>query len=104
MNRTLLWRGNLTVVHVIAGICLVASAILAFYFGPKYGKKNMFVYITICSLIGGLSVSTLQGVGASVLTSIRGYVGFFRISRGGADRLAVIRDNQFKARSFGMCV
>ncbi|KAJ9119426.1 hypothetical protein QFC24_005659 [Naganishia onofrii] len=55
-----------------AGVCLIASAVLAFYFGPRYGKKNMFVYITICSLIGGLSVSTLQGVGASILTSIRG--------------------------------
>ena len=30
------------------------------------------VYITICSLIGGLSVSTLQGVGAAIMTSIRG--------------------------------
>ncbi|GHJ85018.1 hypothetical protein NliqN6_1420 [Naganishia liquefaciens] len=55
-----------------AGICIVASGVLAFYFGPRYGKKNMFVYITICSLIGGLSVSTLQGVGAAIMTSIRG--------------------------------
>lgn len=57
---------------VWAGLCIAASLFLAFWAGPRYGKKNMFVYIGICSLIGGLSVSTLQGLGAAIVTSIRG--------------------------------
>lgn len=57
---------------VWAGLCIVASLFLAFWAAPRYGKKNMFVYIGICSLIGGLSVSTLQGLGAAIVTSIRG--------------------------------
>lgn len=32
----------------------------------------MLVYIGVCSLIGGLSVSCTQGLGSSILTSIRG--------------------------------
>lgn len=39
---------------------------------PKYGKTSMLVYITICSLIGGLSVACTSGLGSSILTSIRG--------------------------------
>lgn len=31
----------------------------------------MLVYITICSLIGGLSVACTSGLGSSILTSIR---------------------------------
>lgn len=32
----------------------------------------MLVHISICSLIGGLSVSCLQGLGACIVTSIEG--------------------------------
>ncbi len=45
---------------------------LIFYFAPKYGKKNMMIYITVCSLIGGLSVSVTSGLGSAILLSIRG--------------------------------
>ena len=55
-----------------AGVCIVASLVLVFVFAPKYGKKNMMVYITVCSLIGGLSVSVISGLGSAILLSIRG--------------------------------
>lgn len=32
----------------------------------------MLVYITICSLIGGLSVSTISGVGSAFILTIQG--------------------------------
>jgi hypothetical protein len=32
----------------------------------------MLVYLTICSLIGGLSVVSIQGLGAAVTAQIRG--------------------------------
>ncbi|KAK0553648.1 hypothetical protein OC846_000478 [Tilletia horrida] len=54
------------------GGCIVASLVLAFVVAPKYGKKNMLVYIGICSLIGGLSVSTTSGLGSAILLTIRG--------------------------------
>ncbi|SNX83072.1 uncharacterized protein MEPE_01778 [Melanopsichium pennsylvanicum] len=54
------------------GVCIVSSLVLVFVFAPKYGKKNMMIYITVCSLIGGLSVSVTSGLGSAILLSIRG--------------------------------
>ncbi|KAL4910111.1 magnesium transporter NIPA-domain-containing protein [Aspergillus multicolor] len=55
-----------------AGVVIVACAITAIWAGPRYGKKSMFVYISICSLIGGLSVVATQGLGAALLAQING--------------------------------
>ncbi|KAJ1592936.1 hypothetical protein NDA11_003282 [Ustilago hordei] len=55
-----------------ASVCIVASLLLIFVFAPKYGKKHMMIYITVCSLIGGLSVSVTSGLGSAILLSIRG--------------------------------
>lgn len=49
------------------GVIIVGSVIVAFFVGPKYGKKNMLVYISICSWIGGLSVVSTQGLGAAII-------------------------------------
>lgn len=79
------------------GVCIVLALVGVFYLEPRvrpfpfspfffplnltltfhdwtlqYGKKTMLVHIGICSVIGGLSVSCTQGLGASILTSIRG--------------------------------
>ncbi len=40
---------------VWASLSIIASLILAFVVAPKYGKTSMFVFIGICSMIGGLS-------------------------------------------------
>jgi uncharacterized membrane protein len=58
-----------------AGVVIVACAITAFWLGPKYGKKTMMVYISICSLIGGLSVVATQGLGAAVVAQASGTYG-----------------------------
>ena len=58
-----------------AGVIIVACVIIAFWLGPKYGKKSMMVYITICSLIGGLSVVATQGLGAAVVAQASGTYG-----------------------------
>ena len=55
-----------------AGVIIVGCAFVAFWVGPRYGKKSMLVYLTICSLIGGLSVVSTQGLGAAILAQIRG--------------------------------
>lgn len=54
------------------GVILVGSVIVAFFVGPKYGKKNMLVYISICSWIGGLSVVSTQGLGAAIIAWANG--------------------------------
>lgn len=71
-----------------AGVLIVAAIVLAVWVAPKYGKKSMlpcqytvapYVHVAdkcadigICSLIGGISVTCTQGLGACILTSIRG--------------------------------
>lgn len=58
-----------------AGVIIVACVVIALWLGPKYGKKTMMVYITICSLIGGLSVVATQGLGAAVVAQASGTYG-----------------------------
>lgn len=55
-----------------AGVIIVACAFIAIWAGPRYGKKTMMVYISICSLIGGLSVVATQGLGAAIVAQIGG--------------------------------
>ncbi|TVY37524.1 Magnesium transporter [Lachnellula occidentalis] len=55
-----------------AGVIILVCAFLAFWAGPRYGKKTMLVYLSICSLIGGLSVVATQGLGAAIVTQIGG--------------------------------
>ncbi|CAL1693855.1 unnamed protein product [Somion occarium] len=54
------------------GVVILIAVFLALHAAPKWGKKSMLPYLGVCSLIGGLSVSCTQGLGACILTSIRG--------------------------------
>ncbi|GJJ76844.1 magnesium transporter [Entomortierella parvispora] len=53
-------------------MCLVilVSFSIIWKVAPKYGKKHMLVYITVCSLIGSLSVVATQGLGAAIVHNI----------------------------------
>ena len=55
-----------------AGVVIVACVFTALWAGPRYGKKSMLVYLSICSLIGGLSVVATQGLGAAVVAQAGG--------------------------------
>ncbi|KAJ2973526.1 hypothetical protein NUW58_g8915 [Xylaria curta] len=55
-----------------AGVIILVSIFLAFWAGPRYGKKNMFTYISICSWVGALSVVATQGLGAAIVAQIQG--------------------------------
>ncbi|KAI9480697.1 MAG: magnesium transporter [Benjaminiella poitrasii] len=55
---------------VYVGLAVALSLILIFYCGPRWGKKNMLVYITVCSLIGSISVVFTQGLGSAIVHSI----------------------------------
>ncbi|KAG9316865.1 magnesium transporter NIPA-domain-containing protein [Chiua virens] len=56
----------------ISVLITIALSIIV-YFGPKHGKKNMIWYISVCSTIGGISVSVTTGLGAAIVTSVMGY-------------------------------
>ncbi|TKX20068.1 magnesium transporter NIPA-like protein 3 [Elsinoe australis] len=72
MQRYVISPGFLT----YAGIIIVGSIFTAFWVGPRYGKKSMLVYLSICSWVGGLSVVATQGLGAAIITQIGGEAQF----------------------------
>lgn len=59
-----------------AGVIIVGCIFIAFWVGPRYGKKSMLVYLSICSLIGGLSVVATQGLGSAVVAQAGGKAQF----------------------------
>jgi drug/metabolite transporter (DMT)-like permease len=68
MKKLFLAPGFLT----FAGVIIVGCAVVALWVAPRYGKKSMMVYLTVCSLIGGLSVVCIQGIGAAITAQARG--------------------------------
>ena len=78
---------------VWGSLLIVTAGVLIFFVAPRYGKKNMMTYISICSLIGGISVSCTQGLGASIVTSIQGSA---RASTSKCSELTWRSDNQVK--------
>ena len=58
------------------GVVIIGCAFTAIWVAPRYGKKTMMVYISICSLIGGLSVVATQGLGAAIIAQINGKAQF----------------------------
>ncbi|KAF8494629.1 magnesium transporter NIPA-domain-containing protein [Russula emetica] len=57
---------------VYTSLLILGSLVIIFYFGPKYGSKNMIWYLLICSMIGGLSVSVTTGLGSAIVTTFMG--------------------------------
>lgn len=45
---------------------------LIYKIAPKYGKKNMLVYLTICSLCGSISVMAAKGFGIAIKLTFSG--------------------------------
>uniref|UniRef100_A0A8C3RVZ8 NIPA like domain containing 4 n=1 Tax=Chelydra serpentina TaxID=8475 RepID=A0A8C3RVZ8_CHESE len=44
----------------------VACLILIFFLAPRYGQRNILIYLTICSVIGAFSVSSVKGLGIAI--------------------------------------
>ncbi|XP_063161084.1 magnesium transporter NIPA2 isoform X2 [Candoia aspera] len=51
---------------VFATLIVIVSLIMIFVVGPRHGQTNILVYITICSVIGALSVSCVKGLGIAI--------------------------------------
>lgn len=48
------------------------ALIFIFVVAPRHGQTNILVYITICSVIGALSVSCVKGLGIAIKEAIAG--------------------------------
>lgn len=58
---------------VLFATCVVIVALIfIFVVGPRHGQTNILVYITICSVIGALSVSCVKGLGIAIKEAISG--------------------------------
>ena len=51
---------------------MVSCAVLILYFAPRYGQKNLLVYLTICSLFGSLSVMAVKALGIAIRLTVNG--------------------------------
>uniref|UniRef100_H3C1R9 Zgc:101583 n=1 Tax=Tetraodon nigroviridis TaxID=99883 RepID=H3C1R9_TETNG len=52
---------------IVFAACVVGSSLLLiFAVAPRFGQKNVLVYILICSVVGSLSVSCAKGLGIGI--------------------------------------
>ncbi|XP_041047682.1 magnesium transporter NIPA2-like isoform X1 [Carcharodon carcharias] len=51
---------------IFASITIIASLVLMIFVAPKVGPSNILIYISICSLIGAFSVSSVKGLGIAI--------------------------------------
>ncbi|KYO45970.1 magnesium transporter NIPA3 [Alligator mississippiensis] len=49
-----------------AAVLMVISLVLIFVVAPRIGQTNILVYISICSVIGAFSVSSIKGLGIAI--------------------------------------
>lgn len=57
---------------MFAVLLLVSCLILIFIVAPRYGPRNILIYITICSVIGAFSVTAVKGLGITVKNFFQG--------------------------------
>lgn len=53
---------------VYAAAVLLLCAVLILYFCPRYGPSNILIYISICSLLGAFTVSSVKGLAIAINT------------------------------------
>ncbi|XP_018542516.1 LOW QUALITY PROTEIN: magnesium transporter NIPA2-like [Lates calcarifer] len=64
MTNKLLEPGFLVYVSAVLVLC----AALVLYFSPRFGRSNILVYISICSLLGAFTVSSVKGLAIAINT------------------------------------
>lgn len=53
-------------------IMVVIAAVFIIFLAPRYGQKNVVVYIVICSTLGSLTVMGCKGVGVALKATFHG--------------------------------
>ncbi|XP_055969072.1 magnesium transporter NIPA4 [Sorex fumeus] len=57
---------------VFSVLLVVFCLILIFVVAPRYGQRNILVYIVICSVIGAFSVTAVKGLGITIKNFFQG--------------------------------
>lgn len=52
---------------------LVFTLVMIYAVAPKHGRSNPIVYISICSLVGSVSVMAIKGFGVAVKLTFAGH-------------------------------
>ncbi|KAF8520940.1 DUF803-domain-containing protein [Hysterangium stoloniferum] len=52
---------------------LVFSLVMIYYVSPRYGSRNPMVYISICSLVGSISIMAIKGFGVALKLTLAGH-------------------------------
>uniref|UniRef100_A0A3P8VEX4 NIPA magnesium transporter 2 n=1 Tax=Cynoglossus semilaevis TaxID=244447 RepID=A0A3P8VEX4_CYNSE len=55
-----------------ASLVVLTALVFIFVVAPRHGQTNILVYITICSVIGALSVSCVKGLGIAIKEALSG--------------------------------
>jgi magnesium transporter len=53
-------------------VVLIFSLFMIYYVAPKYGTKIPLVYISICSVVGSMSVMAIKGFGIALKLTLAG--------------------------------
>lgn len=59
---------------------VVVSLVMIYKVVPKYGKKNPLVYVSICSLVGSVSVMSIKAFGIALKLTFAGNNQFTHLS------------------------
>ncbi|XP_067348761.1 magnesium transporter NIPA4 isoform X2 [Channa argus] len=55
---------------VYASVVLMLCAVLILYACPRFGRTNILIYISICSLLGAFTVSAVKGLAIAINTAL----------------------------------
>lgn len=58
--------------QLYAVLVIILSVALIFYAAPKWGQSNILIYVTVCSLVGSLSVICVKGLGIALKLTFGG--------------------------------
>jgi hypothetical protein len=62
-------------------LCVIVFTLVMIYaIAPKYGRSNPLVYISICSLVGSVSIMAIKGFGIAVKLTLGGNNQFIYVS------------------------
>jgi hypothetical protein len=72
MKRTTDALSTKTGFMIYAAFVAIFSTIMIYKVGPKYGKKNALVYLSICSTVGSVSVMSVKAFGIALKLTFAG--------------------------------
>ena len=51
---------------------LIFSLVMIYYVSPRYGTRNPLIYVSICSMVGSISIMAVKGFGVALKLTLAG--------------------------------